>query len=87
MVAGVFRDRVNDDGRLVAWEAVAYEDDAIVFAAENAQTLLAWASQPLDSIEASVILKSNQRRGGAVSAGNCMQSRHFSLPNPPPLLH
>lgn len=87
LVAGVFRDWVNDDGRLVAWEAVAYEDDAIVFAAENAQTLLAWASQPLDSIEASVILKSNQRRGGAVSAGNCMQSRHFSLPNPPPLLH
>lgn len=85
--AGILRDQVNADPREVAWSAVLYEEDAFVFAAETNDTLLAWAAQPLDVMEASLVPKSGRRRGGAVSAGNCMQSRRFSLPNPPPLLH
>jgi hypothetical protein len=85
--AGILRDEVNDDAREVAWSAVLYEADVFVFAAESDETLLAWAAQPLDSIQASLVPKGERRGGGAVSPGNCMQSRHFSLPNPPPLLH
>ncbi|MFW2389491.1 MAG: hypothetical protein ACN4G0_14215 [Polyangiales bacterium] len=47
--ASVLADEVNSDPRDVAWSAVLFEDDAYVFAAENEQTLLAWADQPLDS--------------------------------------
>jgi len=85
--AGTLRDLVNADAREVAWSAVAYEDDVFVFAAETDETLLAWAAQPLDSMTGSVVPKGERRGGGAVSAGNCLQSRDFSLPNPPPLLH
>jgi hypothetical protein len=85
--AGILRDLVNADSREVAWLAVLYEDDVFVFAAESDETLLAWAAQPLDSVEASLVPKGARRGGGAISPGNCAQSRHFSLPNPPPLLH
>jgi hypothetical protein len=85
--AGILRDEVNDDAREVAWSAVLYEDDVFVFAAESDETLLAWAAQPLDSVEASLVPKGARRGGGAISPGNCTQSWHFSLPNPPPLLH
>jgi hypothetical protein len=85
--AGVLRDRVNADSREVAWSAVLHEGDVFVFAAETDETLLAWALQPLDSMAASVVSKGARRGGGAVSAGNCTQSRHLSVPNPPPLLH
>jgi hypothetical protein len=85
--ASILRDQVNDDPREVAWLAVLHEEDAFVFAAETDETLLAWAAQPLDVVTASLVPKSGRRRGGAVSAGNCLQSRQFSLPNPPPLLH
>ena len=84
--AGLLRDSVNADSREVAWSAVLHEDDVFVFAAESDETLLAWAAQPLDTMTASLVPKAERRRGGAVSVGNCMQSRHFSLPNPPPLL-
>jgi hypothetical protein len=85
--ASIVRDQVNADNREVAWSAVLYEDDVFVFAAESDETLLAWAAQPLDSMTASLVPKGERRRGGAVSVGSCMQSRHFALPNPPPLLH
>jgi hypothetical protein len=85
--ASIVRDQVNADNRDVASSAVLYEDDVFVFAAESDETLLAWAAQPLDWMTASLVPKSERRRGGAVSVGSCMQSRHFSLPNPPPLLH
>jgi len=85
--ARIVVDQVNADSREVAWSALQYEDDVFVVAAESDEALLAWAEQPLDSMTASVVLKGERRRGGAVSAGNCLQSRHFSLPNPPPLLH
>jgi hypothetical protein len=84
--AGLLRDSVNADSGEVAWSAVLHEDDVFVFAAESDETLLAWAAQPLDTMAASLVPKAERRRGGAVSVGNCMQSRHFSLPNPPPLL-
>jgi len=84
--AGVLRDRVNADSRDVAWSAVLHEGDVFVFAAETDETLLAWVAQPLDSMAASLVPKGERRGGGAVSAGNCMQSRHLSVPNPPPLL-
>ena len=71
----------------VAWFAVLHEGDVFVFAAETNETLLAWVAQPLDSMAASLVPKGERRGGGAVSAGNCMQSRHLSVPNPPPLLH
>jgi hypothetical protein len=85
--ASVLRDQVNADDRAVAWSAVLRDADVFVFAAETEEVLLAWAAQPLDVMTASLIPKSARRRGGAVSAGNCLQSRRFSLPNPPPLLH
>jgi len=85
--AGILRNQVNADVREVAWSAVLHEDDVFVFAAETGETLLAWAAQPLDVTTASVVTKSQRRRGGAVSAGNCLKSHRFSLPNPPPLLH
>jgi hypothetical protein len=85
--ASILRDQVNADPREVAWSAVLHEEDTFVFAAETGETLLAWAAQPLDVMAASLVPKSGRRRGGAVSAGNCMQSRRFVLPNPPPLLH
>lgn len=66
--------------------AVVYENDVFVLAAESDEALLAWAEQPLDSTMAGRVLKGAGRRGGAVSAGNCMRSLDFSLPNPPPLL-
>jgi hypothetical protein len=85
--AGILGAEVNADVREVAWSAVLHEKDVFVFAAESNETLLAWAAQPLDVTTASLVPKGERRRGGAVSAGNCMQSRRFSLPNPPPLLH
>ena len=85
--ASILRDQVNADSSDVAWSAVLYERDVFVVAAESDETLLAWAVQPLDQVTASLAPKGQRRRGGAVSAGNCLQSRHFSLPNPPPLLH
>ena len=85
--ASILRDQVNADSRDVAWSAVLYEQDVFVVAAESDETLLAWAAQPLDVTTGSVGPKGQRRGGGAVSAGNCLQSRYFSLPNPPPLLH
>ena len=85
--AGILRDYVNADVREVAWSAVLNENDVFVFAAETDDTLLAWAGQPLDVMTASLVPKGARRRGGAVSAGNCLQSYRFSLPTPPPLLH
>lgn len=84
--ASILSDEVNADAGERAQSAVVYQDDVFVFAAESDESLLAWTEQPLDSMMAAVILKSGRRRGGAVSVGNCLQSRHFSLPNPPPLL-
>ena len=84
--ATAVHDQVNADLREVAWSAVLYEDDVFVVAAESDETLLAWAEQPLDSMTASLVPKRARRRGGAVSTGTCLQSRRFSLPNPPPLV-
>lgn len=86
-VATILRDEVSSDARDVPWSAVLYEDDVFVFAAESNDMLLAWAEQPLDVITASLVPKGQRSRGGAVSVGGCVQSRRFSLPNPPPLLH
>lgn len=85
--AGILRDQVNGEAGEVTWSAVLHEDDVFVFAAESGDTLVAWAAQPLDPPTASIVSKSARRSGGAVSAGNCMQTLDFSLPNPPPLLH
>jgi len=83
--ASVLSDQVNAGASERAQSAVVYQDDVFVFAAESNESLLAWVSQPLDSMTASVIPKGARHRGGAVSVGDCLQSRHFSLPNPPPL--
>jgi hypothetical protein len=87
LTASVLRDQVNAEAGEVTWSAVLYEEDVFVFAAETSDTLIAWAAQPLDVTTAAIVSKSTGRRGGAVSAGNCMQSLDFSLPNPPPVLH
>jgi hypothetical protein len=84
--AAILSDRVNDAGD-GARSAVAFGDDAFVFAAESSDALLAWASQPLDSMTASIVPKAERRMGGAVSVGTCLQTLDFSVPNPPPLLH
>ncbi len=85
--ATVLTDEVNEDGREVAWSAVRSERDVYVFAAESEPSLVAWAAQPLDEMDASVVLKASRRGGGAVSPGNCVFSKRFSVPYPPPLLH
>lgn len=83
--ATVLSDQVNAGAGERTQSAVVYEDDVFVFAAESEESLLAWVSQPLDSMTASVIPKGARRMAGAVSVGDCLQSRRFSLPNPPPL--
>jgi hypothetical protein len=82
--ASILSDRVNDAGD-GARSAVAFGDDAFVFAAESSDTLVAWASQPLDSMTASIVPKAERRMGGAVSVGTCLQTLDFSVPSPPPL--
>ncbi|UCH30663.1 MAG: hypothetical protein JSV06_06460 [Myxococcales bacterium] len=77
---------VNGEGGDDARSAVAFGEDAFVFAAESAETLLAWAEQPLDTMTASIIAKSARPKGGAVSVGTCLQSHDFSVPMPPPIL-
>ncbi|MGB5695863.1 MAG: hypothetical protein WBM46_09445 [Polyangiales bacterium] len=86
--ASILRDEVNEDTFAEgAVSAVLREADTFVFAAESAGSLLAWVEQPLDAMTAALVPKGAWRRGGAVSVGNCLQSRRFSLPKPPPLLH
>ncbi len=82
----VLATEVNEDEREVAWSAVRSDRDVFVFAAENEPALVAWAAQPLDVIEASVVFKSNRPGGGAVSPGNCLLTKDFLVPYPPPLL-
>ena len=84
--ARTVHDLVDLDGEGSAKTAVLYEDDLFVFAAESDQALIAWAEQPLDTMTAALVLKDGRRRGGGVSVGTCLKSRHFSLPIPPPLL-
>jgi hypothetical protein len=81
----VLREEVHAEANEAAWSAILYENDVFVFAAESAESLLAWTLQPLDSMTASVVSKSERRKGGAVSVGNCLQSRDFSLLIAPPL--
>ncbi len=81
----VLRNEVNDESAEKPWTAVALEDEVFILAAESDEALLAWAEQPLDTITASLVPKSARRWGGAVSSGNCLQSRSFSLPMPSPL--
>lgn len=78
---------LSTQGGETARSAIAFGDDAFVFAAETAETLLAWAEQPLDEMTASIAVKAARRSGGAVSVGNCLQSWHFSVPREPVLLH
>jgi hypothetical protein len=85
--ATVLTDEVNEDEREVAWSAVRDDSDVFVFAAESEPSLVAWAAQPLDTMEAAVVLKGARRGGGPVSPGNCLFSKRFSVPYPPPLLH
>jgi len=84
--AELLSDGINGADGEEARSAVAFGDDTFVFAAESSDTLLAWASQPLDTMTASIIPKSERTMGGAVSVGTCLQTHDFSVPNPPPLL-
>jgi hypothetical protein len=79
-------EEINRAGDAGAKLAVPFGDDAFVFAAESSETLLAWASQPLDSMMASIVPKSQRRMRGAVSPGTCMKTRDFSIPKPALLL-
>jgi hypothetical protein len=83
----ILREEVQADATEATWSAVLDDEDVFVFAAESGESLLAWTLQPLDSMTAAAVPKGARRRGGAVSVGNCLQSRDFSLPFPPPLLH
>lgn len=78
--AGVFRDRINEMANPTVREAVALDDDVLVFAAESESVLLAWLDQPLDQMTAAVVLKNVG--GGAVSAGGCTLFRD-SMPIDP----
>ena len=77
-------DEVNASEGDAARSAVAFGEDAFVFAAESSDTLLAWVSQPLDSMTASVVPKSRVM-AGAVSVGDCVLSQDISVPVRPPL--
>jgi hypothetical protein len=85
--AELLSDGINEGGSDGARSAVAFGEDTFVFAAESLDTLIAWASQPLDSMTASIIPKSERRMGGAVSVGTCLQTLDFSVPSPSLLLH
>jgi hypothetical protein len=82
----ILREEVDADADEATWSAVLYENDVFVFAAESAESLLAWTLQPLDSMTASIVSKGERQKGGPVSVGNCLQSLNFSLPIPPPVL-
>lgn len=82
LTASILRDGVNVEGDALTREAVLADNEVFVFAAETEDTLLAWAGQPPDLWTASIVSKDAPRWGGAVSVGNCIQSRHFSLPRP-----
>ncbi|MGB5221658.1 MAG: hypothetical protein WBN60_11565 [Polyangiales bacterium] len=84
--AELLSDGINEGGSEGARSAVAFGEDTFVFAAESLDTLIAWASQPLDSMTASIIPKSERRMGGAVSVGTCLQTLDFSVPSPSLLL-
>ena len=84
--AAVVTDGINGEGDEGARTAVAFGDDAFVFAAESSETLLAWAEQPLDSMTASIVPKSRRAKGGAISAGTCLKTLDVSVPVQPPLL-
>jgi len=77
--AALLTDEVNALAEDTARSAVAFGEDAFVFAAESTDTLLAWVSQPLDSMTASIVPKSRVM-SGAVSVGDCM------LPHDVPVL-
>lgn len=87
VTALLLEDQVNRDALAHAWSAIAVEDEVFVLAAESTEALLAWADQPLGSMTASIVPKSERPWGGAVSQGNCLQSKDFSLPRPRRLLH
>lgn len=72
--AAVLSDQVNGAAGVETRTAVAFEDDAYVFAAATDETLVAWASQPLDGMTASIVPKDAARFGGGVSVGGCMLS-------------
>jgi hypothetical protein len=86
LTALLLENEVNEDAAGNTWSAIALDDEVFVLAAETTEALLAWAEQPLDSMTASILPKGKRRWGGAVSSGNCLQSKHFSLPLRPPLL-
>lgn len=87
LTALLLEDQVNRDALAHAWSAVAVGDEVFVLAAESTEALLAWADQPLGSMTASIVPKGERRWGGAVSQGNCLQSKEFSLPSPKRFLH
>jgi hypothetical protein len=78
--AGIFRDRINEMASPNVRQAVALDDDVLVFAAESEPVLLAWLEQPLDEMTAAVVLK--DVGGGAVSAGGCTLVRDPTLIDP-----
>ena len=84
--AALVSDGINGEGDEGARTAVAFGDDAFVFAAERSDTLLAWAEQPLDSMTASIVPKSRRAKGGAISAGTCLKTLDVSVPMHPLLL-
>jgi len=83
----LFENEVNGEAGQGAWSAIAVEQEVFVLAAESEETLLAWAEQPLDTMTASIVSKSERRWAGPVSPGNCVQSKMFSLPRPQTFLH
>ena len=82
LTASILRDGVNDEPDELTREAVLADNEVFVFAAEAEDTLLAWAGQSPSLWTASIVSKDAPRWGGAVSVGNCWQSRQFSLPRP-----
>lgn len=80
--AGVLRDQVNAGAGESARSAVAFGDDAFVFAAETNETLLAWAELPLDETTASIVPKGARVWGGPVSVGTCLLLQDSSVIDP-----
>ena len=70
-------EQVNAGAGGVARSAVAFGDDAFVFAAETTDTLLAWVAQPLDEMTASIVLKNAPIHAGPISVGTCSLSHDF----------
>ena len=80
--AAALSDQVNAVDEVIGRQAVVFEDDVYVFAAETMESLVAWAAQPLDEMTATALVFDKAAAfGGGFSGGGCLLPvEHAKLP-------